>query len=193
VDKHHLQVPFSAIIACGSGNGKSNLVLNLLYMFDNTFSKIIICTKAEEPLYDYLKSKIKDVEIHYDGNIPDFVNIPEPNNGLVIFDDLVLDKNPKIGEMFIRGRKQGYSRIMISQNYYKCEKTIRINTMYNFIGRGMQQRDLNCILSEMAIPLDKKQLNKMYSDLTREQMSFMLIDLVDKNIRSNITDIVLQF
>ena len=193
IETHHLEVPFSALIACGSGMGKSNLVLNLLYLFDNTFSKIIICTKAEEPLYDFLKSKIKAVEIHYDGTIPDFEKIPSPNNGLVIFDDLVLDKNPKIGEMYIRGRKLGYSRIMISQSYFRIDKTVRINCMYYFIGKGMQQRDLNLILSEMAIPLDKKQLNKLYSDLTRESMSFMLIDLVNKNIRSNITNVVFNF
>jgi hypothetical protein len=191
--KHQMEVPFSSIISCGSGGGKTNLILNLLYLFDRTFSTIIICTKAEEPLYDFLLSKIKTIKIHYNGEIPNFENIEEPNNGLVIFDDLVLDRNPKIGEMFIRGRKLGYSRIMISQNYYRIDKTIRINCMYYFIGRGMLQRDLNLILSEMAIPIDKIELNKLYNQLTREKMNFMLIDLQNKNIRSNITDIIYKF
>jgi hypothetical protein len=138
-------------------------------------------------------SKIKRIEIHYNGEIPEFENIPQPNNGLVIFDDLVLDQNPKIGDMYIRGRKLGYSRIMISQSYYKVDKTVRINSMYNWIGRGMQRRDLNCILSEMSIPLDKKQLYDLYNDLTRQPMCFMFIDLLTKSVKRNITDAVLQF
>ena len=191
--KHKIEIPARIIVACGSGHGKSNLVLNILYLMNKTFSDIIICTKAEEPLYDYLQSKIKDVKIYYNGEIPDFEKIPDPYNGLVIFDDLVLDKVKQIGEMFIRGRKDGWSSIYISQNFYMIEKTIRVNSDYIFLGKGMMQRDLNMILSEMAVPIKKEQLNKLYSELTRKNMNFMLIDLFQKQIRHNITDTVLEF
>jgi hypothetical protein len=162
---------------------------------NKTFNKIIICTKAEEPLYTYLQDKLKSsqVEIYYDGKIPEFEKMDSGQNGLVIFDDLVLDKNKAIGEMFIRGRKLGYSMIYISQSFYQTDKLIRQNVNYIWLGRGMQKRDLNMILSEFALGMNKNELEQIYNELTRQPMNFMMIDFNNKNIRHNITDIVKEF
>jgi hypothetical protein len=168
--------------------------MNLLYYLDRTLHKIIICTKAPEDLYDYLIKKIDDVEIHYEGFIPEFQKMNKGENALIIFDDLVLDKNTQIAEMFIRGRKLGYSLIFISQSYYSINpKIIRQNVNYIFLGRGLHKRDLNTILGEFAMGLEKEELEKLYSSLTREQMNFMFIDFLKRNIRHNITDIILEF
>jgi len=191
--KHKIEIPFRGLICCGSGAGKSNLCLNLLYLMNKTFHKIIICTKAPEPLYDYLVSKINNVEMHYEGIIPEFEKMDKGENALVIFDDLVLDKNPKIAEMFIRGRKLGYSLIFISQSYFTTLKTIRQNVNYIWLGRGLQKRDLNMILSEFALGLSKSELENIYSELTRDPMNFMMIDFLKRNIRHNICDVVLEF
>lgn len=193
--KHKIELPFRALTCCSSGGGKSNLTLNLLYLMNKTFHKIIICTKAEEPLYSYLQDKLKSsqVEIHYGGKIPEFEKMDKGQNGLVIFDDLVLDKNKAIGEMFIRGRKLGYSMIYISQSFYQTDKLIRQNVNYIWLGRGMQKRDLNMILSEFALGMDKNELEQIYNELTRQPMNFMMIDFNNKNIRHNIIDLIKQF
>lgn len=191
--KHKIEIPFRALCCCGSGGGKSNLVMNLLYLMNKTFHKIVICTKAPEPLYDYLINKIKDIEIHYEGMIPEFEKMNKGENALVIFDDLVLDKNPKISEMYIRGRKLGYSLFYISQSYFTTPKILRQNVNYIFLGRGLQKRDLNMILGEFAMGLSKSELEDLYSELTKEQMNFMLIDFLKRNIRHNICDIILEF
>lgn len=191
---HKLELPFRGLVCCGSGGGKSNLVMNLLYLMNKTLHKIVICTKAEEPLYTYLKDKIKDVEIYYNGEIPEFEKLNK-EQGLVIFDDLCLDKNQsKIGEMYIRGRKLGYSMVYISQNFYSTPKTVRINCLLTWLGRGMTSRDLNMILSEYSLgAIEKKDLLNIYNDLTKEPMSFMMIDLNKRNIRHNICDILMEF
>lgn len=190
---HKIDLPFRGLVCCGSGGGKSNLVMNLLFLMNKTFHKIIICTKAEEPLYTYLKDKIKDVEIYYQGQIPEFEKL-DKQNGLVIFDDLCLDKDQsKIGEMFIRGRKLNYSMIYISQSFYQTPKLIRQNCNYIWLGRGLMKRDLNTILSEFALGLEKNELESMYNDLTRECMNFMMIDFNKRNIRSNITHPIINF
>ncbi len=192
---HNIEIPFRSLINCGSGGGKSVLALNLIYLMNKTFHKIIICTKAEEPLYNYLIDKLKtsQLEIYYNGEIPQFERMPKGQNGLVIFDDLVLDSNKAIGEMFIRGRKLGFSMIYISQSYYLTDKLIRSNVNYIWLGRGLQKRDLNMILSEFALGLDKNELEKLYNDCTREPMNFMMIDFNKRNIRHNITDIIKNF
>jgi len=190
---HKIDLPFRGLICCASGGGKSNLVLNLLYEMNNTFNKIIICTKATEPLYDMLQKKLKTgLEIHYNGEIPEFEKMDSNKNGLVIFDDLVLDKNPKIGEMFIRGRKLGYSLIYISQSFFGTPKIVRQNVNYIWLGRGMNIRDLRLILSEFALGITKEELEALYNKLTKEHMNFMMIDLFKRNIRHNIKDIVLE-
>jgi hypothetical protein len=193
-DEHHLEIPMRMLIACSSGSGKTNYVTNLLYELNNTLHKLIIITKAEEPLYTLLEKRLKNrVEIYYDGQIPEFERLDKDKNGLIIFDDMVLTPNKKIGELFIRGRKLGYSSIFITQSFYKTDSIIRQNVNYIALGNGINKRNLRMILSEYAINMTIDDLEKVYFDLTKEPMNFMLIDLVNRNIRHNIKDIVEMF
>lgn len=193
-DEHKIELPFRALICCASGGGKSNLVMNILHEMHNTFHKIIIISKAEEPLYDFLLHKIKDgIEIHYNGSIPEIDKMDKGLNGLIIFDDMVLTKNNKIGEMFIRGRKLGYSSIYITQSFFGTPKIIRQNVNLVWLGHGLSKRDLRLILSEFALSMSLDDLQKLYLDLTKEKMNFMLIDINGRNIRHNIKDIVFEY
>jgi len=196
-DIHKLNLPFRAIICTASGGGKTNLLMNILYEFNNTFHKIIVITKAEEPLYDKLKEKLKDeVDIHYDGKTLDATSLPklEKNeNGLIVYDDMVLSQDKSIGEMFIRARKLGYSSIFISQSYFQISKLIRQNCNYIWLGRGILDRDLKMIISEYSINIDKDRLIHIYHHITSKKMYFMLIDLDDRTIRENIKTILIKF
>ena len=160
---------------------------------NNTFHKIIIVSKAEEPLYDMLLDKLKNISIHYEGQIPEIEKMNKGQNGLIVFDDMVLTHNNKIGEMFIRGRKLGYSCIYISQSFYGTPKIIRQNVNYVWLGKGMSKRDLRLILSEFAMGISVDELEKLYNETTREPMNFMMLDLNKRNIRQNIKNIILEF
>jgi hypothetical protein len=190
-----IKLPFRALICCASGGGKSNLVMNLLYEFHNTFHKIIIITKAPEPLYDNLQNKLKNgLQIYYDGQTyPEFQKMEKGTNGLVIFDDQVLTKDNRIGELYIRGRKLGYSMFYISQSYFGTPKIIRQNINYLWLGKGMSKRDLRLILSEYAMGISLDKLEEIYNNLTRAKMNFMMLDIDDRNIRHNIKEVVLEF
>jgi hypothetical protein len=192
-EAHKIELPFRGLINCASGGGKSNLFCNLLYEMNNTFHKIIIVSKAEEPLYDMLQKKLKNISIHYEGNMPEITKMSKGQNGLIVFDDMVLTPNNKIGEIFIRGRKLGYSSIYISQSFYGTPKIIRQNVNYIWLGKGMSKRDLRLILSEFAMGISVDNLERIYNDLTKESMNFMMLDLNKRNIRHNIKDIILEF
>lgn len=193
-DIHQIEVPFRLLCCCASGGGKSNFILNLLYEFHNTFHRIIIITKAEEPLYTMLQKKLKDrVEIYYDGEIPEFEKLEDNQNGLIIFDDMVLTPDKRIGEIFIRGRKLGYSSIYISQSFYGTPKITRQNVNYVALGKGINKRDLRMILSEYSIGLSVSELEQIYFQITKEHMHFMMIDLHKRNLRHNIKDILVEF
>lgn len=192
-ESHQIELPFRGLINCASGGGKSNLFCNLLYEFNQTMHKIIIVSKAEEPLYDMLQDKLKNISIHYEGNVPEIEKMKKGQNGLIVFDDMVLTHNNKIGEMFIRGRKLGYSCIYISQSFYGTPKIIRQNVNYIWLGKGMSKRDLRLILSEFAMGISVDDLERIYNDLTKEQMNFMMLDLNKRRIKHNIKEIILEF
>jgi hypothetical protein len=158
----------------------------------DTFTSIIIVSKAAEPLYDMIKERVPKVAVYYDGKIPEITKLEVGTNGFIVFDDLILDKKPEIGQMYIRGRKLGYSSIYISQSFYMIDKIIRINSTMIWLGRGLLARDLNCIASEFSI-MDKKELIKTYQELTAIPMHFMLVDIEGRNIRRNICNIITEF
>lgn len=191
-DTHQIEIPFRMLINCASGGGKTNFLMNLIYRMDKTFVKIVIITKEEEQLYTHLTTKLKGVEIYYQGNVPDLDKMDKGDNGLIIYDDMVLTKNNKIGEMFIRGRKLGYSSIYISQSFFRTDKLIRQNVSYVALGRGMARRDLRLILSEFSINMSIDNLERIYNEITVVPMSFMLIDTIKRNIRNNL-DILYEF
>jgi hypothetical protein len=193
-DEHHLEIPMRLIVCTASGGGKTNFVTNILYELNNTLHKLIIITKAEEPLYTLLVKRLKNrVEIYYEGQIPEFERLDKDKNGLIIFDDMVLTPNTKIGEIFLRGRKLNYSSIFITQSFYKTDSIIRQNINYIALGKGINKRNLRMILSEYAINITLDELESLYFELTKEPMNFMMIDLVARNIRHNIKDIVKIF
>jgi len=193
-DEHKMKVIFRGLICTASGGGKTNLLMNILYSMNNTFYQIIIVTKEQEPLYDMLQERLKDrVSIHYDGKIPPLPPLSEREAGIIIFDDMVLTQSKEIGEIFIRCRKQHYSAIFISQSYFGVKKLIRQNVNYIWLGRGLLERDLKLILSEYGIRMERKMLLDLYDKITAEKMHFMMVDLDDRTIRRDISEIIMNF
>jgi hypothetical protein len=200
-DEHHLKIEFRGLIITASGGGKTNLLTNILHEFDNTFHKIIIVTKEEEALYDMIIKRIQSIssqkdqiEIHYGGKIPEIPNLkPKKQNGIIIFDDMVLSQTKEMGEIFIRCRKFNFSAIMISQNYFGILPIIRRQCNYIWLGRGILEKDLDRIIKEYPIKLDPKQIKYLYDTITKKKMYFMMIDMDDRTIRENIKDIIIEF
>jgi hypothetical protein len=193
-DTHKLKVIFRAIICTASGGGKTNLLMNILYQMSDTFYQIIIITKEREPLYDMLQERLGDqVKIFYEGKIPPLPALGDNEAGIVIFDDMVLSQSKDIGEIFIRCRKQHYSAIFITQSYFGTNKIIRQNVNYLWLGKGVLDRDLNTILSEYSIRMEKKKLKFLYETVTKEKMHFLMIDTDDHTIRKDITDIICEY
>ena len=204
-ETHGFQVPFRAVIAAGSGVGKTNFIMNLIYYMSNTFHKIIICVKSEsEPLYQMLKEKLDGrVEIYEEGQIADLIQDTEETDKkitkggyrlskFIIFDDLVLESRQtqeRIAQFYIRGRKFGYSCAYISQSFYQVPITIRRNCNYYILGRGLLARDLKSILSSTAGSSDKRSLaefEEVYKRFTLNPMSVCIIDIEQKLARKKI-------
>lgn len=198
-NKHNISVPFRGVLIGSSGSGKTNLLLNIINQFSNTFNHIYIYTQAVEPLYEYLESQLGPDMLTIKYSLNDCRTFNEKDyygQSLIIWDDQINEKDQKcINELYIRGRKiaGGISMLYLTQSYFKVPKIIRLQCQYVFILKVSGVRDLKMILSEYSLSATKEQLTKMYEYSCNSGTfgSFMLIDLVadqNKTYRKNFTE-----
>jgi hypothetical protein len=139
----------------------------------------VCCKSKEEPLYDLLQKKLKDdLKIYENGIVPPIDEFNGKEQVCIIFDDLMTLKNQsQIVEYFIRGRKKHISMMYLTQSYYKCPKTIRLNSNYIILKKLSSKRDLKNVLDDNALGVDLKELEKIYSNSTKNKLDFLLIDV----------------
>jgi len=181
-DLHNIDIPFRMLCIAPSGSGKSNFICNLLKLFcigKGTFDEVILfCKSRYEPLYEYLDEASKgNIIITEDlGKLPSLKEMNKRTSKLYIFDDLVLDKNPSIEQLFIRGRKLGCSLIFLTQTFYGTPKIIRQNTRYFVILKIAGGRDLSMILKDVAVDKTKNELLDIYKHATSQKFNVLIID-----------------
>ena len=189
-DDTQIKLPCRILAVGATGSGKTNVLMNFLYRAQDTFTHVYVVHKMPEPLYDYMREKLKDnVTFYLDlSKLPDVNSLEHSDEGqiLLIFDDQCAEKDQKkIKEYMLRGRKKGFgiSIIYLTQSYYEVPKFIRINMNYIEIVKAGSDKDLKQILSEYALGIDKDQLVDLYEDATSDYPSFLKIDLgtVDKS------------
>jgi len=181
---HNINLPFRMCIVAPSGSGKTNFLINLLHLFscgdDGTFQSMYIITKnKDEPLYKWIESKCDRIVIK-EGlhSTPPLDKFDKDANHLVVWDDLVLSKDLTMVEnYYIRARKLNVSVIFISQSYFRIPKIIRNNCSYLVLLKLSGDREVNMILSENGLGIDKEQLLNMYMFATKEKFSPLVIDM----------------
>jgi len=207
LSKHKIDVPFRMLISAPSGSGKTNSLCNLIYQMDKTFHEIIICVlSADEPLYEMLDQKLKNLKIYEGGEIPDIeeFSIKDANNKLkkkdnyqrlIIFDDLMLNKdaNNKISKYYIKGRKLNFSMAYLSQSFYGTPKIIRDNCNIFILGKNLLNRDLNNIALVFPTNMNFDQFLKLYTDMTKNNLDFIVIDINKRTITQNLIGVSIQF
>lgn len=202
-EKHLINLSFRLLVIGSSGSGKSNLVVNIIQKFNDTFGNIKICCKDKnEPLYRMLSDKLDPSTFQiYEGfkNIPSLDDKEEFDPSLqhlIIFDDLCLEKNQSIIEdYFIRGRKiaKGVNIIYLTQSYFKCPRVVRMNVNYIILKKVGSTKDLTCILREYSLGVDINQLKNIYKKNVVSMTDFLLIDLDatdDKRFRKGFNQIL---
>lgn len=192
-DLHGITIPFRMCVASGSGTGKTNSILNLVSMMNNTFQKIILCVKSvDEPLYQHLIKTLGEnsVEVYEGGQIAPILD--DGLSKLIIFDDLLYEKQEDIKKFYIYGRKKGYSSIYISQSFHGIPIDIRKNCQYFILGRSLLNKDLKIILTSFTSNLTNDEFVRLYRKFTDRPLDIMLIDIENKNIRHNINQEIIN-
>ena len=180
---HRLKIPMRTCIVAPSGSGKTNFLVNLISVFsrgEGTFQTITIITRnKDEPLYRWLET-LSDQIVIKEGlnNTPPLDKFDKEYNHLVVWDDLVLNKDLSMVEQYyIRARKLNVSVIFLSQSFFKIPKIIRNNCSYMVLLKLSGNREVNIILSEFGLGITKEQLLEIYEYATREKLKPLLIDM----------------
>lgn len=202
---HHMIDKNSRILMIGSsGTGKSNSLLNFIEKSSGEFFKIIICSfsTTDEPLYNYLQSKIPEVElINNIDDVPsvqDFDDNDKNKSKLIVFDDFVNLTKKQMAKLFdyaISSRKFGFTTIFISQSYTSVPKIISRNTNYIFLFRINDRVSIKRIIGNHGLSsyITPEQIEQYYYYCIKQPLGFLLIDLKttddSKRFRCGFTDI----
>jgi hypothetical protein len=181
---HGLDIPFRMCICGGSGSMKSNTILNVIHVMPDTWDRVVlICKNAKEPLYVYLKNRLKDDLEIIEGidDLPEVDSFDISEQTLMIFDDLVLESSMKqkyISEYFVRARKVGVSCIYCTQSWYRVPIVIRQNLTYIILKKIGSEADIKRVLKDYSLGVDADILMNIYKfALQGEKTNFLLIDI----------------
>lgn len=183
---HKIQLPCRVVLCSMSGGGKTSLLCETLYRMPNTFSHIVLCSPmANEPLYAYLRSRLREGDIticEKVSDLPDLNDLPheEGDHTLVIFDDVVTEKNQRpLCDYFIRCRKQPASVFYLTQSFYAVPKLIRSQASHVWLRKVSGLKDVKLIMREFSVNMKPDELWEMYRDCI-EDGSFLNIAICDK-------------
>ena len=98
---------------------------------------------------------------------------------LVIFDDLMLDRNAvkRAEELFTRGRPMDINIIFISQSYYEVpRRTIRENCNFLVLFQQNKKSLESLYRDEAAVDMNKDEFDAFCKDAWRERHSFLVVD-----------------
>jgi hypothetical protein len=183
--------PARIIIVGCSGSGKTQLALTILKRMQDTFGNITLCcANANEPLYQYLKTKLDADQLQvYEGieNVPRLEDLDDDVQHLIVVDDLCIERKQKIfEEYFIRSRKiaKGCTLLYLTQNYYAVPKMCRLNCTQVILKKLSTARDLKFVLRDFQLDITQEQALQMYQECVHDN-TFLLIDVEtnDDNMR----------
>ena len=196
------QHPYRMLIIGPSNSGKTNILLNLIKHSKNYDKIYPFAKKLDEPLYQRLTNhfrhnesedheRILEMSSSNISEVPPADDIDEMFQNLIIFDDMVTEKNLKgVTDLFIRGRKQNASIIFITQSYYSVPKDIRLNCDYYLLTKINSKREITEIGKDIAT--DK--FIEVYNRATMNPYSFLVIDRKTHNpkrtFRANFNDAI---
>lgn len=178
-----LRCPFTMLVAGISKSGKSTLVAQILkqshFVLDKTPSRIIVCYKHMQPLYEEYR-QVSPCPVEFVEGLPNDL-VTEPNS-LLIFDDLQGDKETvkTICAWFTR-KSHHYqtSVIYITQNLFDKQpehRCISLNSEYLVCFKNARDASQIRHLAGQVFPLKPQLMIDAYHQATAEPHGYLLLD-----------------
>lgn len=183
----HMILP-NSMIACigGTGTGKTNALINFLSLKNDAFTEVIIFSGSttDEPLYQYLKKQMPEVQLYHDINeVPELSSFEDSKDEekLIVWDDCInLPKKDqkKMNEYFTASRKFGFTNFILAQNFTSIPKIVLRNLQYIILFKIPEAYTINRIIklyNKYDVPIDE--IKRMYLQSTEQPLNFFMMDL----------------
>ena len=188
-EQTQIKIPFRISVIASSGGGKTQWLLNLIARTNDTWGHIYICYRTAEPLYQLLERSVGAEKITFFTSLSKFIqpaDLPKEKQVLMVFDDVVnySDKEQNlIKEYYIRGRKmnKGVSICYLSQSFFKIPKIIRLQCNYLILLKLGSKRDLNLILADYGLGVERDELMAIYKDASQIPFNFLKVSTDERD------------
>ena len=111
-------------------------------------------------------------------DVPDPKELSPEQKNLMIFDDLLLQKQNKCEAYYVRGRHPNCDCLYLSQNYFKLPcQTIRENTNFFCLFPQDQQNIGRILNDDVSQDMTKERLKKLCKHAWSKPHNFVVIDL----------------
>ena len=194
--------PSRILICGGSGKGKTNLLLSLLFeclQFTRIYLNVKDPTESKykllQSVLDGVQAKTREDVYWINTSSEGIVSVDDldsKHTNIIIFDDFVTDKlaHSKISDLFIRGRKKNATIIYLSQSYFHTPKLIRLQCCYKMFFKCFDRREVLNIYQNEGMGLPQQTFVDLFNEATKEPYSFLMLDNVTDNevlkIRKNL-------
>lgn len=178
--------PFTALVSGPSSCGKTYLIKDILQSITQVMSpppqKIIWLYKRWQPLYDEIQTTVIP-EVEFVQGVPldlDKDTFIDPAfRHLVIIDDLMSTKDPRITDLFTEGSHQrNLSVMVINQNlYFSRDPTQRRNCHYLILFNNPIDRQLVTTLARQMYPDNIPYFIIKFDEAINKKYGCLLIDL----------------
>ena len=164
-------------------NLPKELIMRLFAMRDEVMKVDVPPSALIEEWSKQIKDK-SDIDCHFfesAEDVPDPRELRSEDKNLMIFDDLLLEKQNTCEAYYIRGRHSNVDCFYLSQNYFKLPRqTIRENA--NFICLFPQDlKNLNHIYADhIGEDMPKEEFRKLCKTAWEKPHGFVVIDLTSK-------------
>jgi len=196
--KHHPALPNSIrmIIIGPSGSGKTQLLLNLIMRWLKWDKLYLVAPSVDDQrCYEVLKDFNENAKsLNEDSDVIDFItDIDEaPSvddldgriNNLVVYDDVMLDKQSNPARIFSRGRHKNTDVIYVTQRYTQIPKVIRDNCNILVVFNGVDNHTLqNIYYTWCSGDMDMNKFKNFFSKAQAAPFGFVTINLHDPRSR----------
>lgn len=176
-----LKSPFTAMIAAGTGSGKTWLMKRLIEAADTVCTsppvEIIYCYGAWQPLFDDMTG------VTFHEGLMNFNDeaIKDGKHRWVIIDDLMekVKRNEDVNSLFTKySHHYNISVFFLVQNLFSKDlRTISLNSHYFFIFKNPRDSSNIMHLAKQLYPGNANFLVESYRDATKRPYSYLFIDM----------------
>ena len=171
--------PFTCIVAGPTGCGKTSFVLRLIdnvdTMIEPSPNKITYYFTEYQSIFDRYQ------HVDFRQGVPKLDEIDDMRNALVILDDMMLEADQRILNIFTRGsHHREISVIFMVQNFFNKNKhmrTISLNAQYIVLFKNPRDNSQFAHLARQLYPHNYRYAMDAYINATKEPFGYLVTDL----------------